>query len=221
MSIINSIGSKAVIGMAILAAGVGGVAVLANHNGPYSKMNDKVHSAIVNKDLTQYKAAQTETINQEKKAELDKVNSMTQEQFDTMADKHIKLTAARKAIADNDYEAFKANADDKMLSKITDQVSFDKMVANQKARAEHQAKVTEAVKTNNFDLFKQAISEREANHPKKDEDSSRPEPSEAELKTRFDKMVENFKKNGVISQGREGMKKGKNGGINRMSKDIN
>jgi hypothetical protein len=196
------------IAVGVLAvAGLGGATVFAATNPTIQADFSKVQTAIVNKDLTSYKTAKTQLINDRTNVETARVNATTQDQLNAMSDKLAKRTAVQAAITANDYNAFKASADANMLKRVPDQASFDKLVANQKARTENLVKISEAVKNNDFNAFKVAEASMIANRPNDNnrKNDNRPAPTDAQLQTRFDKMVADYKANGKLPVDNKGM----------------
>jgi hypothetical protein len=196
-----------IVAGALAVAGLGGATVFAATNPTIQADYTKVQTAIVNKDLTSYKTAKTQLINDKTTAETTKINATTQDQLNTMSDKLAKITAVQAAITVNDYNAFKAAADANMLARTPDQASFDKLVANQKAHADEIAKISEAIKNNDFNAFKAAEATMVANRPTDNnrKNDSRPAPTDAQLQTRFDKMVADYKANGTLPSDNKGM----------------
>jgi hypothetical protein len=203
------------IAAGILAvAGLTGATVFAATNPTIQANFTNVQTAIVNKDLTGYKTAKTQLINDRTTAQTTKVNATTQDQLDAMSEKLNKRKAIEAAITANDYNAFKAVADANMLKRTPDQASFDKLVSIQKAHADQITKIGEAIKNNDFNAFKVAESSQIANRPldnnkngnKKNEKSEkRPAPTDAQLQAKFNKMVADYKANGTLPTDHKGM----------------
>ncbi len=191
----------ALTGLALTLAGVGVVSFA--HYSQASK------DALLKGDFTAYK---TSIVESSKK----KSDSLTQEQFNTMSTQAIAREATNKAIAEGNYENFKKSADARLLSKVTTQADFDKLVAQFKATKVIQDKINQAIKDNNFDAFKNAQTElkalRDANKPAElNSKHNHPIPTDAELKTRFDEIVAKFKADGTLPS-QDMMDKGGKGG---------
>jgi hypothetical protein len=195
----------------LAVAGLTGATVFAATNPTIQTNFKNVQTAIVNKDLSGYKSAKTQLINDRTTAQTTKVNATTQDQLNAMSDKLNKRKAVEAAITANDYNAFKAAADANMLKRTPDQSSFDKLVANQKARADILAKIGETIKNNDFNAFKTAVNSKLQNRTlninkngnKKNE--NRPAPTDSQLQARFDKLVADYKANGTLPTDHKGM----------------
>lgn len=202
MSIFTSLSTKLFAGTLAIAGGMGGITALASSNPTVQQDVKNVQTAIESKDLNAYKTAKTQLVTDEAKVRTDKINATTQDDLNTMADNQAKMKAVSEAIKNNDYEAFKANAPEKMLKKVNSQAEFDKLVANYKTRQEELAKLSDAIKNNDFNAFKTLEqARRAANNDKKD--TNKPEPTEAELQAKFDEMVTKYKADGSLP-GQEG-----------------
>lgn len=195
----------------LAVAGLGGATVFAATNPTIQSNFANIQTAILNKDLSSYKTAKTQLINDKKTTETTKVNETTQAQLDAMSDKLNKRKAIEAAITANDYNAFKAAADANMLKLTPDQAFFDKLVANQKAHADQIAKIGEAIKNNDFNAFKLAESYQTDNRPMDNskngnkKNDKRPVPTDAQLQAKFNKMVADYKANGTLPTDHKGM----------------
>jgi hypothetical protein len=195
MPILNQLiaGSMAVIGL-------GGAGIMASTNPAIKADLASVQTAITNKDLSAYKTAEKQLITDRASAENTRVDATTQDQLNTISDKQAKGKAVQDAITNNEYDAFKANADQKMLQRVTDQAGFDKLVASSKARTEAINKISEAIKNNDFATFKSAELTEKTDRGGK----SRPAPTDVELQTRFDQLVANYKADGSLPRDQKG-----------------
>jgi hypothetical protein len=154
-----------------------------------------VKDAIAKKDLEAYKKAIVEDASK-------KASDITPEEFSKITQKYDENQAVKKSITDNNYEEFKKVAGERMLKNIDSQAKFDELVAFTKKRSEIEAKVLEAVKNNNFESFKSAEKEmrdlRKENFGNSQKQKS--EPTEEQLKNRFDELVAYYKANGSLPE---------------------
>jgi hypothetical protein len=182
----------AVTTLGLMVVGIGSLAANAQTTN-----SDALKTAIQNRDLVAFKKAFVDRAQQN-------ADSTTQDELNKRADNLAKHDAVKTAIENNDYEAFKSNAGTRMLEKVNNQEAFMKLVESSKQMKAIGEKVDQAVKDNNFDAFKSAKADmktlREANKPADDNDNrrERAEPTEAEMKTRFDKLVEQYKADGSL-----------------------
>ena len=116
-------------------------------------------------------------------------------QFADMVTKYNARKAVQDAITAGDYTAFK-NA---KIAQIPTETEFQKMVTMEKSRVATQASIETAVKNNDFAAYKTAIAAQQAamaaNHPN---GGTRPAPTDAQLQTRFNKLVTYYKTNGKL-----------------------
>ncbi len=195
----------------LAVAGLGGATVFAATNPAFQADIKNVQTSIVNKDLTSYKTAKTQLINDRATAKTTEVNATTQDQLNAISDKQAKRTAIQTAITNNDYNAFKANADARMLARTPDQASFDKLVANQKARSLEIAALSDAIKNNDFNAFK-TLENNEQKDPNKPNHGKREvTKTDTELKARFDQMVADYKATGALPSDNKSMMGGHDG----------
>lgn len=195
----------------LAVAGLGGATVFAATNPAIQADFKNVRTSIVNKDLTGYKAAKNQLINDRSAQEVTKVNATTQDQLNTMSDKQAKRTAVQTVITNNDYNAFKASSEANMLTRTPDQASFDKLVAQQKAHAAESAALSEAIKNNDFNAYKTLEKTEEQNDPT--ENNGKPEKvqTDTQLQKRFDQMVADYKASGTLPSDNKGMMGGHGG----------
>jgi hypothetical protein len=111
----------------------------------------------------------------------------------------------KSAVEANDYS--KLSTDEQ--SKVTKE-QFAQMVTVNKAMISHQAAIESAVKANDFTSFKKAHTDfkalMDANKPADmTDDKTRPDPTDDELKQRFEKLVEYYKTNGKLPEMKMGM----------------
>jgi hypothetical protein len=203
------------LGLGLITLGAGATLTAQAHPAQTAAMTQ----AIQNKDLAAFKSAMIQDAT-------DKANSITQEEFTKISEQYTKQQAVQKAIDEKNYEAFKAAADEKMLQRVNSQVEFYKLVARNEQQKATQAKVLETVKNNDFNAYKTVIAEEkaqmEANKPADSTNTNRParpEPTEAQMKTRFDELVKYYQANGKLPEkgfGMIGEGMGKNGRGPRM-----
>lgn len=193
MPIFNQLiaGSMAVIGL-------GGAGIIASTNPTINASIQNAQTAITNKDLSAYKIAAKQLNTDRFNSQNTLIDATTQDQLNTMSDKQAKRKAVQDAITNNDYNAFKANADSRMLQRVTDQASFDKLVTSSKLRLENHAKEVEAIKNNDFNAYKATKLAEKTNDTNIKNGRTRPVPTDAELQTRFDKLVANYKADGSL-----------------------
>ena len=139
-----------------------------------------------------------------------------------MSDRQAKMKATQDAITNNDYNAFKANADSRMLAHTPDQASFDKLVEQNKQMKANKEKEIQAIKDGNFDAYKAAETEEktmmDANKPSNDNRGTRPTKTDADIKTEFDQLVAAYRADGSLPDtnmgfgGKEFGAKGRHGG---------
>jgi hypothetical protein len=226
MSLFTTLSTNLIAGSLAIAGSIGGVGAIAASNPAIKADFQSVQTAITAKDLGGYKTAKTQLINDTTKAETDQVNATTQDQLNTMSDKQIKMKATKDAITNNDYNAFKTNADQRMLTRVTDQAGFDKLVTINKAHLDQANKIADAIKNNDFSAFKTAESNEQTNETNDKQEKSGPAPTDTQLQTQFDKLAANYKANGSLPTdqkgfGRFGMGGRGNGGERGQVKEIN
>ena len=194
-----SINKKIVAGALVIVAGISGVSAFAMSNPTIQADFKAVQNAITSKDLGAYKTAKTQLANDKKDAEVTKINTTTQDQLNTISDRQTKSQARINALTSNDLTAFNSNS-----NKAVDQATFDKMVANNKTRLETMNKISDAIKNNDFNTFKSIeqnkMNEMKANHPNKkgNDKQDHKNLTDAQLQTRFDKMVADYKATGQL-----------------------
>ncbi len=198
-----SINKKIVAGALVIIAGIGGVSAFAMSNPTIQADFKAVQTAIASKDLGAYKTAKTQLANDKKDAEVTKINTTTQDQLNTMSDRQAKSQARMIALNNNDLAGFNSNS-----NKAVDQATFDKMVTNNKTRLDTMNKISNAIKNNDFNTFKSIqqnkMNEMKANHPnKKGNDKQNQKKdyknlTDAQLQTKFDKMVADYKATGQL-----------------------
>lgn len=222
MSIFTSLSTKIFAGTIAFAGGMGGISAVASGSPTLQQEVKNVQSAIESKDLNAYKTAKTELIKEKSELELEEVNSTTQEELDQMATRQSQMKAVQEAVKNNDYEAFKASANEKMLQKINSQEEFDKLVTNYKTRQEFATKLAETIKNNDFEGFK-ALEQTRRNEVETTKGVDKPELSDEQLQARFDELVEAYKTDGSLPGqeddfmmgGMKGGKMGRKGGMGR------
>jgi hypothetical protein len=174
----------------ITTVSMAGVAVSAQNSD--NTIKTKIESALVSKNLADWKSSTKEASNT-------RIDATTQEELDTMSDKYTKHQAVENAIKNNDYEAFKQSADSNMLARVNSQETFNTLVTEHKTREEFHNKITETIKNNDFNTYQELMKNKPTSTLKKDDDSrTRPEPTEEELKTRFEKQVADYKADGSL-----------------------
>jgi hypothetical protein len=187
----------AVTTLGLMVVGIGSLVANAQTSN-----SDALKTSIQNRDLTAFKKAIVDRAQHH-------ADSTTQDDLNKRADNLAKHDAVKTAIDNNDYEAFKSNANSRMLAKVNSQDAFTKLVESTKQMKVIQDKVDQAVKDNNFEAFKAAQAEmktlhdsREANEPADANEKTRVAPTEAEMKTRFDKLVAQYKADGSLPSSR-------------------
>jgi hypothetical protein len=201
MSILSSLSTKIVVGSLAIVGGIGGVSALASTNPTIQTDLSNVKAAITSKDLSAFKTAQTQLINDKAKTEIDRVNSTTQDQLNEMSDRQVKQQAVQDAIKNNDYNEFKSNADTRILEKVNSQEAFDKLVAAEKIRAEQITKIDDAIKNNDSLAYIAAVKALAANKPTDTNNANRPArptPTDAQIQAQFDKLVAAYKADGSL-----------------------
>ena len=202
MSILSSLSTKIIVGSLAIVGGIGGVTALASTNPTVQTDLNNVKAAITSKDLSAFKIAQTQLINDKAKTEIDRVNSTTQDQLNEMSDRMVKQQAVQDAIKNNDYNAFKVNADARMLERVNSQEAFDKLVAAEKTRTEQITKIDDAIKNNDSSAYMVALKVLEVNKPTdtnaEKNKPARPTPTDAQIQTQFDKLVAAYKADGSL-----------------------
>lgn len=184
----------------IAAISLGGVAVTAATNPAIKADFTNVQTAMTNKDLGAYKTAEKQLVTDRSAAQNTKIDATTQDQLNTMSDKQAKSKATQDAITNNDYNAFKANASQQMLTRTPDQASFDKLVASNKARTDTMNQISDSIKNNDFNAYKTAVTTGEQNEPAGNDanEKARPAPTDAQIQTQFDKLEAAFKADGTL-----------------------
>jgi hypothetical protein len=211
-----SLVSTKILTGALLAIGIGGTGAAFALSPTVQKDVQAVQSALSSKDFGAFKSATIQ-------AATDRVNSMTQDQFDKLSTNYTQHKAAQDAIAAGDYIAFQNSGDTRMLKRITTEEQFRTAVSEYTTRKAAQASVNETIKNNDFAAYKTAISQL-MNARKQDSGDtngpSRPQPTDAQLQTRFDTLVANYKADGSLPTedgfgrfGMMGMGRGHGGGM--------
>jgi hypothetical protein len=192
--------------------GAGAIGVSAAANPTFSSDWKAVQTAIINKDLAAFKDATIQSAT-------NRANSVTQEELNKMSDRAVSQQVTQDAISNNDYEAFKKVADSKILEQVNSQAEFNQLVSRNKTKVENQSKVNDAVKNNDFEAYKNALTTQFIDRPMgKMFNGKGPEFSDAQLKTRFDEQVAQYKADGTLpgennfmGMGRGGFKGGRGG----------
>jgi hypothetical protein len=190
----------------VATIGLAGVAASAQNNTNLTDVRTRVETALVSKNLTDWKSASKELANSE-------IDATTQEQLNTKSDRYTAHKAVDTAITNNDYEAFKKSADERMLTRVTSQADFDKLVADKKAKTEYQIKVAETIKNNDFNAFKE-LSKNKPTRTLTDgrgNDNNRPTPTDEQFQTRFNEMVAQYKADGSLPTDDKGFGMGGHG----------
>lgn len=214
MSIISTLGTKLAVGAIGIASLAGGTVAFAATNPAIQSDVKAVQSAIAAKDLDAYKTAAIQLSTDKNKSRVDKINTTTQDELNVMADHEAKQKAAQDAITNNDYNAFKANANAKILAKITDQASFDKLVASNKARVDALAQLDAAVIANDASSYIKVVKNMESSEPLKGNGHVKKVQTDAKIQTRFDKDRQSYLADNTMLpssnfEGRFGMGEGK------------
>jgi hypothetical protein len=170
---------------------IGGIGASAHVLG-----NSEARAALLNKDFNGFKAAIVKNAQK-------RVDNLSQADFDKMSDKANEMQKINETIEKNDYEAFKKVANEKMLTQVTSQEDFNKLVEKRKSVVSNNNKIAAAIKNNNFDQYKSAISEIETGRNKNSRGDRRN--IEEVVKIRFDRMVEQYKKDGTLPQDNKNM----------------
>jgi hypothetical protein len=207
MSILSSLSTKVFAGSLAVVGGLGGIGAVAASNPTIQTDISNVTSAITSKDLSAYKTAEDQLINDKAQAQIAKVNSTTQDQLNSMADRQAKQTAVQSAITNDDYASFKANADTQMLKQISTQDAFEKLVASTKARAAEVATLDTAIKNNDSASYIAAVKADEASQPTNTDSNApkRPTLTDAQIQAQFDKQEAAYKSNGTLPSSDKGM----------------
>jgi hypothetical protein len=192
------------IASGIATVALGGAGMMANTNPAIKADIQSVQTAITNKDLSGYKSAEKQLVTDRSIDQNARIDGTTQDQLNTISDKQSKMKATQDAITNNDYNAFKANADQRMLTRVTDQAGFDKLVNGNKVHLDQANKIAEAIKSNDFAAFKRAESNEQTNETNDKQEKSRPAPTDVELQTQFDKLVANYKADGSLPADQKG-----------------
>lgn len=194
------------LALTALAVSLTGLGVMSlAHN------NQAMKDMLVKGDYTGYKSALVESGKK-------KADKLTESKFNEMSKKAQSMEATKKAIEEGNYENFKKSADARMLAKVTSQADFDKLVAEFKSAKAIQDKITQAIKDNNFEAFKSAHTEmktlRESNKSSnKEGKTNKTAPTDEQLKSKFDKLVAQYKADGSLPS--KVMMKGSKGGFGR------
>jgi hypothetical protein len=181
-----------------------GVASFAHNINPAAK------DALLKGDFNAYKSSIVDSAKKQS-------DSLTQDKFNTLSTEAIKREATQKAIEEGNYENFKKSAETRLLSRITTQAEFDKLVTQAKAAKAIQDKIIQAIKDNNYEAFKSAQEEIKTSKPANDKGGKRGDhnPTEAEMKSRFDSMVASFKADGSLPSNKGFDKGGRGHSISR------
>ena len=175
-----------------IALSLGGMGFAAAQNPTLQADMKAVETAITNKDFTAWKSASIQ-------AATDRINATTEDQFNKLSNNVSQHKAAQEAIANNDYTAFKNSGDTKMLKRITTEDQFKQLVSDYQSRKSAQQAMNEAIKNNDFVAYKAAWSSlRSTFDENKDTQRTRPQPTDAELQTRFDALVKQYKADGSL-----------------------
>jgi hypothetical protein len=114
---------------------------------------------------------------------------------------------SKDALIKGDYNGFKSSITEGAKKRVDNlnEDKFKEMSENFKKMEELKTKTEQSIKDNDFESFKKLHEERKALHNSKksnDNRPNRPQPKELtndELKAKFDKMVEQYKKDGTFS----------------------
>ena len=119
-------------------------------------------------------------------------------QFADMVTKYNARKAVQDAITAGDYTAFK-NA---LIAQLPDEATFQKMVANEKARTDAQAQILVAVQNNDFTAYKTALATQkaaiDANNGTSTTAKTPKAPTDKQLQKQFTKLVTYYKANGKL-----------------------
>jgi hypothetical protein len=214
MSLFTSLTTKIAASSLLVVGGVGGFVTLAASNPTLQKDIANVQTAITNKDLPAYKSAKLQLNNDKSAARASEINATTQDQLNTLAERTAKQKATQEAITNKDYNAFTANADQKMLSRVNSQAEFDKLVVRNSARVDRLNKESEAIKNNDFNAYKSAVQLAEKNEVADDNSSHQKSgiaPTDAQIQSRFDKQVAQYKADGTLPNSNNGIMLGGRG----------
>ncbi|MGL4758504.1 MAG: hypothetical protein ACRCXZ_04160 [Patescibacteria group bacterium] len=179
------------IAVSALGLTIAGLGVLSLANG-----NQQIKDLLVKGDFNGYKSALIDSAKQ-------KADTLTEEEFKKMSSKAQNAEATKKAIEESNYDEFKKYANSKLQNKITNQEDFKKLVDQHKTKQAISKKIDQAVKDNNFDLFKSAQDEmksqfqinKDSMKSKKNRNSNL---TQDELKSKFETLVSNYKVDGSL-----------------------
>jgi hypothetical protein len=186
--------------LGVVAIGGGILSISSDVQTQAHNLSTSVISAIQNKDLEAYKKTVTSDTE-------NKINNITQDELNEMADKLTKAQELQKSILDSDYGKFKSLANDQMLNRINSQDKFNKLVEQTKQLKTIQDKADQAIIDNNFEAYKSAESDiktsMEANKPfiegnKYPGKHLRSPLTEDQVKARFDKLVADYVSTGNL-----------------------
>ncbi|USN56479.1 MAG: hypothetical protein H6766_05555 [Candidatus Peribacteria bacterium] len=117
---------------------------------------------------------------------------ITEDQFADMEAHQASREAIQTAIANRDYEAFLAAADDRMLERIDSEEAFNELVTREAAQTTYQSALEAAVVANDYDAY---IAAEDALHEAM-------QPSDEDKQARFQELVTYYEENGALPQGR-------------------
>lgn len=189
---IFKIATISVLGAAALVGGSYGV----TYSYAAVSGNQEAKSALESRDFEAFKKAIISGAT--KRAE-----NLTQDEFNKMADGFAQKESLQKTIDDNNYEEFKRIAGEKVLNRVNSQEEFNKLVEHNQKRKEYNTRLEEVVRNSDFDGYKKLLEEQkqqfENNNPRIGKRIARNrQVTDEQLKTRFDRLVEQYKQDGQL-----------------------
>lgn len=181
--------TKMLLGSAILLggslAGLGGYAVSANP--ALVQQSQAAMSALASGDLQAFKDALKVESNK-------RIDSITQDQFNSMQSRYQTSQKVQETINNNDYAAFQTVAPERLKQRINSQEEFDKLVALSTKRKEVETQLNTAAQNQDKTAFTNAYNEwqsyLDSNRSNSDNTRNRPQPTEEMKQQRIDRLYE-------------------------------
>lgn len=184
----------AVFGLVVTAVGTNAMG--------FGNASTEVKEALQARDYSAFK----EAVSAEGEDKLSsKLENLTEDKFNKIADKFESKEAIKAAIEADDYSLLPANAADKI-----DQEKFDKMVDRHAEREEFKSAIQTAIINNNFDAYATAIEAKNDSREEGDKGMKRgqredltDEDQALKIQERFDQAVSEYEETGEVNFGKK------------------
>lgn len=176
--------------LTLTALGVLGIAAMVGIPSTQARgyMSDPaVQKALADQDYSAFDQAITEYASR-------RMHNIDAQQSDRMTLHHQKREDLRKAIEANDYEAFQSLAGQRLKTRIDTPEKFDQLVKLHQANQTRRTQITEAIKNNDFEAFKTALT----TDPSNPNQPVTPTASEELLRQRFNQLRDYYLQHGEL-----------------------